>query len=307
MRNSHDQLHVGGKICNGVAACLAVACLSFHSNAGAQSAESRAVLQPSPGAVSLDRLRRADQEPGQWMTTGRDQSAAFFSPLKQIDKSTASRLGFAWQFKTDTYRGMEATPLVVDGVLYVSGTWGSVYAIDGATGVRKWAFDPHNDPSFDASSARWSGDDVTTRGLTIWQGKVFAVSTDCKLYALDARDGHIVWQRETLAEKLPGYACSGAPQIAGRVVVVGNAGGDNLAGGVGNVRVNAIAPGLIQTDLSKSMWQTDDAARAIKQFVRQGRIGQPRDIGGAAVFLASDAASFIQGETLVVDGGFVAR
>jgi NAD(P)-dependent dehydrogenase (short-subunit alcohol dehydrogenase family) len=73
------------------------------------------------------------------------------------------------------------------------------------------------------------------------------------------------------------------------------------------IRVNAIAPGLIQTDLSKSMWQSADAARAIKQFVPQGRIGQPRDIGGAAVFLASDAASFIQGETLAVDGGFLAR
>jgi 2-deoxy-D-gluconate 3-dehydrogenase len=55
------------------------------------------------------------------------------------------------------------------------------------------------------------------------------------------------------------------------------------------------------------MWQSADAARAIKQFVPQGRIGQPRDIGGAAVFLASDAASFIQGETLAVDGGFLAR
>jgi hypothetical protein len=80
MRNSHDQLHVGGKICNGVAAFLAITCLSFiHSNASAQSAESRVVLrQPGAGAVSLDRLRKVDQEPGQWMTSGRDQSAAFF-------------------------------------------------------------------------------------------------------------------------------------------------------------------------------------------------------------------------------------
>src|SRR6202167_3234493 len=150
MRNSLDHLNVGGTMCNGVAACLVVvACLSFHGNAGAQSAESRAVLgQPSAGAVSRDRLRRADQEPGQWMTTGREQSAAFFSPLKQINAATVSRLGFAWQFKTDTYRGMQATPLVVDGVLYVSGLWGTVYAIDGATGARKWAFDPRNDPSF---------------------------------------------------------------------------------------------------------------------------------------------------------------
>jgi quinohemoprotein ethanol dehydrogenase len=180
----------------------------------------------------LDRLRKANLEPGQWMTTGRDSSAAFFSPLNQINISTVSRLGFAWEYKTDTYRGMEATPLVVDGVLYVSGTWGSAYAIDAATGAPKWTFDPHSDSSFDASSARWAGSDVTSRGLQIWQGKVFTVATDCTLYALDVRDGHILWKTQTLAEKIPGYACSGAPQIAGRLVVVGNAGGDNLAGGI---------------------------------------------------------------------------
>jgi NAD(P)-dependent dehydrogenase (short-subunit alcohol dehydrogenase family) len=72
------------------------------------------------------------------------------------------------------------------------------------------------------------------------------------------------------------------------------------------IRVNAIAPGLIQTDMTRSIWQADNAARAIKKFIPQGRIGLPRDIGGAAVFLASDAASFIQGETLAVDGGVVA-
>jgi NAD(P)-dependent dehydrogenase (short-subunit alcohol dehydrogenase family) len=73
------------------------------------------------------------------------------------------------------------------------------------------------------------------------------------------------------------------------------------------IRVNAIAPGLIQTDMTKVVWEGDCAANAIRKFIPQGRIGQPRDIGGAAVFLASDAASFIQGETLAVDGGFVAR
>jgi quinohemoprotein ethanol dehydrogenase len=177
-------------------------------------------------------LRKSDREPGQWLVTGRDSSAAFFSPLEQINVSTVSRLGFAWQFKTDTYRGMEATPLVVDGVLYVSGTWGAAYAIDATTGTRKWVFDPHTDPAFTPSSARWSGNDVTSRGLTVWQGKVFTIATDCTLYALDARDGHVVWKTQTLAEKVPGYACSGAPQIAGRFVAVGNAGGDNLAGGI---------------------------------------------------------------------------
>ena len=214
----------------GIAAFMALICLL--GGPGSWSAPGSAPSQSAAGAVSLNRLRAADREPAQWMTTGRDSNAAFFSPLDQINVSTVSRLGFVWQFKTDTYRGMEATPLVVDGILYVSGTWGSAYAIDAVTGSRRWAFDPHSDSSFDASSARWAGSDVTSRGLQVWQGKVFTVATDCTLYALDARDGHILWKTQTLAEKVPGYACSGAPQIAGRLVVVGTAGGDNLAGGI---------------------------------------------------------------------------
>jgi 2-dehydro-3-deoxy-D-gluconate 5-dehydrogenase len=69
------------------------------------------------------------------------------------------------------------------------------------------------------------------------------------------------------------------------------------------VRVNAIAPGLIQTDMTENVWGADGAQAYIERRVPAGRIGQPRDIGGVAVFLASDAADFIHGQTIVVDGG----
>jgi quinohemoprotein ethanol dehydrogenase len=184
------------------------------------------------GNVTPARLKKADLEPGQWMANGRDYGASFFSPLKQINVSSVSRLGFAWQFKTDTYRGMEATPLAVDGVLYVSGNWGTVYAVDAATGARKWAFTPQTDPSF----ARWANVDVTTRGLAVWQGKVYGIAIDCRVFALNARSGQIVWQSSALPAKSTGSTCSGAPQIAGKVVVVGNSGGEIGPGGVrGNV------------------------------------------------------------------------
>jgi quinohemoprotein ethanol dehydrogenase len=160
------------------------------------------------GNVSTARLREADREPAQWMAPGRDAGGSFYSPLRQINQQSVSRLGFAWQFKTGTYRGMEATPMMVDGVVYVSGIWGAVYAVDAASGARLWSFDPHSDPTF----ARWVGDDVSTRGLTVWQGRVYAIATDCRLFSLDARTGEVIWQTPTLVENTPGYACSGAPR-----------------------------------------------------------------------------------------------
>src|ERR1019366_7575481 len=93
-------------------------------------------LQPalSAGDVDPSRLRAADTEPQNWFTLGRDQNQAYFSPLAQIDASNVGRLGFAWAYDLGTARGQEATPIVIDGTMYTSGTWGYVYALDAATG-----------------------------------------------------------------------------------------------------------------------------------------------------------------------------
>ena len=187
----------------------------------------RAHTSPA-GAVNLKRLLASESEPGQWLTAGRDFSGAYFSPLKQVNSNNVSELGFAWQYKTNTYRGMEATPLFVDGALYVSGIWGAVYAVDAVTGKPLWTFDPHSDPQ----SARWAGEDIVNRGISIWNGKVYVVAFDCQLFALDAKSGRIAWRVNTLENDSPGYSCSGVPQIAGTVVVVGNAGGENGKGGI---------------------------------------------------------------------------
>ena len=73
------------------------------------------------------------------------------------------------------------------------------------------------------------------------------------------------------------------------------------------VRVNAVAPGLIQTDMTANLWQADFGEAYVQSRIPQGRIGQPADIGGAVVFLASPAADFIHGQTIAVDGGFLAQ
>ena len=136
-----------------------------------------------------------------------------------IDRESVSRLGFAWQFKTGTYRGMEATPMMVDGVsLCTSRESGARHTR--WTRRRARGFGPSIRTAI-PTFARWVGDDVSTRGLTVWQGKVYAIATDCRLFALDARTGDIVaWQTPTLGREHTGIrmlrrAASGRPRGRG--------------------------------------------------------------------------------------------
>src|SRR5690606_21970501 len=92
---------------------------------------------PTPsGAARVDaaRLINADAEPGQWMSTGRTYGEQHFSPLDQINRSNVGSLGLAWYADFNIPRGQESTPLVVDGVIYVTTAWSNVLAFDAATG-----------------------------------------------------------------------------------------------------------------------------------------------------------------------------
>lgn len=193
-----------------------------------QGAETNGESTVKYGDVDIARLRNADRNPEQWAAMGRTLNGTYYSQLSQINTSNVGKLGFVWQFKTGTYRGMDATPLFVDGVLYFPGIWGSVYALDAATGKENWRFTPKNDGQF----AIWAASDVVTRGIAVLNGRVFTISTDCRLFSLNAANGQTVWQTDTLAEHAPGYVCEGPPTVTDRYVIVGNAGGDNLEGGV---------------------------------------------------------------------------
>jgi quinohemoprotein ethanol dehydrogenase len=197
------------------AALLLAAC---GSNAPAPAPQASA---PPAARVDLGRLQSLDKEPGAWLTTGRDAGKTHYSPLEQINRQTAARLGFAWELKTGTNRGMEATPIVVDGVMYTSGVAGRVYALDAATGHLLWQFEP----PLKLKNARGSCCDLVNRGVAVWKGKVYVGSFEGVLYALDARDGTVRWQVDTI-EHGRAYSITGAPQIAGKVVVIGNGGAE---------------------------------------------------------------------------------
>ncbi len=146
-----------------------------------------AACAPSDGAIDLARLQNADEEPGQWMALGRTYRGDRFSPLTEITTENVSTLGFAWEYEARSHRGrvehgQEATPIVVDGVLYASGPWGSVYVVDAKTGEERWRYDPEVDGSYNRRACC----DVVNRGLQVWNGKVYVATLDGFLVALDA-------------------------------------------------------------------------------------------------------------------------
>src|SRR5258705_9443050 len=100
---------------------LLCCCTVFLQQPEAQR-KTRAKTANGARAIDDAALRNADARPGEWITHGRSYSEARFSPLKQIDSANVKNLGLAWSFDTDTTRGLEATPLIVDGVMYTTGS-----------------------------------------------------------------------------------------------------------------------------------------------------------------------------------------
>ena len=126
-------------------AITAAACGGSKETQGEQSSLAENGGAPSAVAVTrVDeaRLVAADDEPSNWLSHGRTYDEQRFSPLDQINRDNVGELGLAWYFDVPTRRGMEATPIVIDGRMYVTGSWSIVYALNAATGEELWRYDP---------------------------------------------------------------------------------------------------------------------------------------------------------------------
>ena len=181
--------------------------------------------QSSKAAKAADvdgaRIVNADQDPGNWLTYGRTYSEQRFSPLKEINDGNASKLGLAWYYDLDTNRGQEATPIVVDGVMYFTTAWSKVVALNAATGAEIWTYDPKVPPEWAINLCC----DVVNRGVAVWKGKVFFGTLDGRLVALDAATGKLEWQTMTIDPKLR-YSITGAPRVVNGLVMIGNGGAE---------------------------------------------------------------------------------
>ena len=181
------------------------------------------VLGPSTQTAPVDdsRLRSGDQDTSNWLMYGRTYDDHRFSPLNQINEQTVGKLGLAWSRELGTTRGLEATPLVDDGVIYTSGSWSVVYAIDARTGEVRWSYDP----KVPRSRAFFICCDVVNRGVALYEGKVYVATLDGRLIALDEHSGAPVWSVSTADSTKP-YAITSAPRIAKGLVIIGNAGAE---------------------------------------------------------------------------------
>jgi len=176
---------------------------------------------PPPADVDDARLRAAGQEGDDWITHGRDQAETRYSPLDDIDASNVGELSLAWWLDTKTSRGLEATPLVADGVLYTTGSWSVVYALDARSGELLWKYDPQ-------VPREWGGRvccDVVNRGVALYQGRVYVGTLDGRLVALDAATGDVVFEVVTVDQERP-YSITGAPRIVKGRVIIGNGGAE---------------------------------------------------------------------------------
>ena len=156
-----------------------------------------------------------------WSMHGGSYDEQRFSPLNQINVQNIDKLGVVWSHEFGTARGLEATPIVVDGMIYTTGEWSVVYALDAKSGQVLWTYDP----KVPRARALYSCCDVVNRGVAFYQGKVYVGTFDGRLVALDAKSGTPVWDVVTVDQSKP-YSITGAPRIGRGMVFIGNAGSE---------------------------------------------------------------------------------
>jgi quinohemoprotein ethanol dehydrogenase len=141
--------------------------------------------------------------------------------LSQINRDNVSELELAWSFNMYTRRGVEATPLMVDGTLYATGSWSMVYALDARSGELKWFYDPQVERAFLAKGCC----DAVNRGVAYANGKIIVGTYDGRLVALNSQDGTVHWDVQT-TDREKSYTITGAPRVIGDKVVIGNGGAE---------------------------------------------------------------------------------
>ena len=207
----------------GLTSAIALALASCQTVPAPAETPAAAAAAPAGPVGPVDRadLLSAAANNGNWLTYGRDYSEQRYSPLSAINTGNVGQLGLAWFADMDTARGQEATPLVIDGVIYVTTAWSKVKAFDARTGAALWQYDPQ----VPGDRAVMACCDVVNRGLAAWGDKLFLGTLDGRLIALDRATGAVAWSTVTVDQSKP-YTITGAPRVIDGRVIIGNGGAE---------------------------------------------------------------------------------
>ena len=176
--------------------------------------------------VTIDQIVNDQASADDVVTYGMGPRAQRFSPLATLNKTNVKNLTPAWAFSFggEKQRGQESQPLVKDGVMYVTGSYSRLYAIDVKTGDELWQYDARLPEGILPCC------DVINRGAALYGDKVYFVTLDAKIVALDAKTGKVVWRKE-IGDFEGGYSATAAPLVVpsathGALIVTGNSGGE---------------------------------------------------------------------------------
>ena len=179
----------------------------------------------SAGNVTNERVLAESPTGEHWFLKGGSFRGDHFSPLSQVNESNVNDLGLAWAADLPIPDGISTTPIVIDGVIYLSGAYSVVFAVDASNGDVIWTYDPEVRKVF-ADSPDLSWISRVNRGVAVWSGHVFATTADCRLISLDAATGERQWTKQT-CDTDQGYSISDSPYVGGGRVFVGNAGSES--------------------------------------------------------------------------------
>lgn len=182
------------------------------------SCGSLAMAQP----VTTSDLENAASDSSSWLSYGRDYYGQRFVRLSEITPANVGRLRPAWVFATGgDNRGLQATPLIHKGVLYLSADQSRVFALDARTGRKKWSYDPKIGKDVERVYCCGS----INRGVALWGELVFVGTMDARLVAIGRDDGRVVWETPVI-DWQQGYSITGAPLVVKDMVLTGVAGGE---------------------------------------------------------------------------------
>ena len=200
-----------------ISSALALAACGSNVEDGASSKSKMLTAEVVDTAAILN----AKNTPEVWLTYGGSYDEQRHARLSKINTDNISELGVAWTYPLATSRGVEATPIVVDGVMYVTSAWSVVHALNAKTGEEIWVYDPE----VSGEDAAKGCCDVINRGVAVYGGKVYIGVFDGRLEALDAKTGKVLWSTLTVDKSKP-YTITAAPRVVKGKVLIGNGGGE---------------------------------------------------------------------------------